>query len=542
MPTTEEPAIVSYEPKRRLSFWRLLLALIILSAIITGATFALRQWRAIQPAVASEPWFAAYTDVTATPLFAFEQMGASQTKEVVLSFVVSLPTDPCTPSWGGAYTVDQATATLDLDRRIARLRQQGGNVAVSFGGLINDELAVKCTDEGKLLQAYKTIVERYSVDTIDLDLELGGLTNTDAATRRASVLSKLQSDIRSQGKNLAIWVTLPVAPQGLTNDGTAAVTSLLKGGVDLAGVNAMTMNYGGSLEEGHTMLDGSKDALTETHRQLGILYQQAGTYLNSATLWSKIGATPMIGQNDSQDEIFSLNDAKGLNEFALSNKIGRMSMWSANRDISCGGNYVDLKVVSSSCSGVTQDKLAFATLLSSSFSGKISSSAKTVTTEDAKSELTPDDPTTSPYQIWSETGAYLQGTKVVWHHNVYEAKWWTQGNVPDNPVLQTWETPWKLIGPVLPGEKPIPQATLPAGTYPDWIGTAEYNTGDRVLFNGIPYQAKWWNKGDSPAASSSNATGSPWAPLTQAQINQIQEEKAKEPPVTTKKKTQPVSQ
>jgi chitinase len=109
---------------------------------------------------------------------------------------------------------------------------------------------------------------------------------------------------------------------------------------------------------------------------------------------------------------------------------------------------------------------------------------------------------------------------------VYQAKWWTEGDVPDSPVLQEWQIPWELIGPVLPGEKPIPQLTLPEGTYPDWSGTDDYNTGQRVLFNGVPYQAKWWTEGDSPAAASSDANGSPWVPLTQAQINAVLAEKA----------------
>ena len=135
-----------------------------------------------------------------------------------------------------------------------------------------------------------------------------------------------------------------------------------------------------------------------------------------------------------------------------------------------------------------------------------------------------DDPATSPYQIWKDSGAYLQGTKVVWHGNVYEAKWWTQGDLPDNPVLQSYETPWKLVGPVLPGEKPVTQPTLPEGTYPTWSGEDKYETGQRVLFNGTPYQAKWWNQGQSPAAASSNADSSPWTPLTQIQIKEILEQ------------------
>jgi chitinase len=231
----------------------------------------------------------------------------------------------------------------------------------------------------------------------------------------------------------------------------------------------------------------------------------------------------MIGQNDIASEIFSLNDAKGLNSFARSQNIGRMSMWSANRDLTCGSNYINLRIVSSSCSGVDQQGKTFAEYLGSGFTGSMVSNAYKVTTNDPKAstQQTADDPKTSPYQIWSDTGAYLQGTKVVWHHNVYKAKWWTQGDLPDSPVLQSWQTPWELIGPVLPGEKPIPQATLPAGTYPDWSGDTTYNTGDRVLFSGVPFQAKWWNKGQSPAAATSNPTNSPWAALTQAQIDEL---------------------
>ncbi len=275
---------------------------------------------------------------------------------------------------------------------------------------------------------------------------------------------------------------------------------------------------------GQNMLSGSESALTQTQRQLGILYARAGLHLNDATLWAKIGATPMIGQNDDAKEVFSLTNAKGFNQFARSHSIGRMSMWSANRDLTCGGNYVDIQVVSDSCSGVNQGSQKFANILGAGFKGDISLSAGIVTKADpvSRAKQAKDNPATSPYQIWSPSGAYLEGTKVVWHHNVYQSKWWTQGDVPDDPVLQSWQTPWDLIGPVLPGETPIPQPTLPAGTYPDWSGTDIYNTGQRVLFNGVPYQAKWWTQGASPAAASSNPDNSPWVPLTQAQISQIE--------------------
>lgn len=45
--------------------------------------------------------------------------------------------------------------------------------------------------------------------------------------------------------------------------------------------------------------------------------------------------------------------------------------------------------------------------------------------------------------------------------------------------------------------------------------------GERVLFEGTPYQAKWWNQGDSPAMATVDPDSSPWIPLSQTQILEI---------------------
>lgn len=514
--------ILSEEPQRRLSPWRVLLAILLLVGLTYTLFFNFQSWQETRAIASLKPWFAAYVDVTATPTYAFEQLRATPTHNVVLSFIVSSSSDACTPSWGGAYTLSQASTGLDLDRRIERLRKQGGGVVVSFGGALHDELARKCTNADKLLQAYQSVIDRYSIDTIDLDLEGSGLTDNDAAKRRAGVIALIQSRRRAQKKSLAVWLTLPVAPQGLTEDGTNAIAQMLQDNVDIAGINVMTMDYANSRDKNETMEHASERALTETHRQLGILYKRAGISLSEATLWRKIGATPMVGQNDVTDEIFTLQDATGLNDFAQVHGVGRLSMWSANRDVQCGDNYVDLKIVSDSCSGVQQDKLSYSTTLGKGYVGDLPLNAKVITTNDLTTTIqTPDDPQKSPYQIWKETGAYLEGTKVVWHRNVYQAKWWTKGDVPDNPVLQSYQTPWQLIGPILPGEKPFQQPTLPKGTYPEWSGDSEYQSGQRVLFERMPYEAKWWNKAESPAASASNPDSSPWIALTQAQVNEI---------------------
>ncbi|MGY6498085.1 MAG: glycosyl hydrolase family 18, partial [Microcella sp.] len=161
-------------------------------------------------------------------------------------------------------------------------------------------------------------------------------------------------------------------------------------------------------------------------------------------------------------------------------------------------------------------------ILANGFSGRIDAVAGIVTTAEPRDPADYiDDPETSPYPIWNEDFSYLAGTKVVWHRNVYEAKWWTRGELPDNPVLNEWETPWTLIGPVLEGEKPMQIPTLPYGTYPEWKGDAVYDRAARVLFDDTAYEAKWWTQGDSPAAYAADPDSSPWVPVSLDEIEEI---------------------
>jgi chitinase len=506
---------------RRLSKSRILVAVVVTAALAVGGVVGARAWWSSATTPVSDPWFAGYVDVTTTPTYAFETPTSDAARNVVLSFIVAKDGDDCTPSWGSFYTMDEAATSLDLDRRLARLKQQGGEPIVSFGGLANDELASTCTDQSSLVAAYQSVVDRYGITTIDLDIEGANLADTTASARRAEAIATVQANTKARGDDLAVWLTLPVAPTGLSEPGTNTVAAFLDAGVDLAGVNAMTMDYGSSRVDGQSMLAASKKALEQTHQQLGILYERADIDLTSGSLWAKIGATPMIGQNDTAGEVFTIADAKAFNKYAVAQGVGRMSMWSLNRDATCGSNYADTRRVSDSCSGVEQGDKSFATLLSAKLVGKPKLAATATTTDEPLPAEEADDPKSSPYGIWSSESTYLSGTKVVWHHNVYSAKWWTRGDLPDNPVLSAWETPWELVGPVLPGEHPVEPVLLPAGTYSEWTGTEAYPEGSRVVVDQYAFEAKWWNQGDSPVTASIDPDDSAWVRLTDAQVRAI---------------------
>ncbi len=512
---------------RRLSFVRVTILVAIVTALVYGGTSGWRHVQDTRVASNGEAWYAGYVDATVTPLYKFEQPTNAATRDVILSFIVADKTDACDPSWGSAYSLDAAGQDLDLDRRIARLRQREGSVVVSFGGAINSELSTVCKDADSLVSAYREVVDRYDLRTIDLDIEGSALSDVAATTRRAVAMKTLQDERKKAGKDLRVWLTLPSSPAGLTTEGKQTVSTMLAEKVELSGVNLMTMDFGGSREEGQSMLDASTSALNATHKQLGQIYARAGKDVGPSTLWRRMGATPMIGQNDVAGEIFTVAEARELSAFAREKGLGRMSMWSVNRDRTCGENYPDVAIVSNSCSGVEQGAESFAKLLRGTMAGRPDKTevapvvpgadGRPESREDADAALT-DDPASSPYPIWQEEGTYVEGTRVVWHRNAYVAKWWTQGDVPDDPVVDETSSPWTLIGPVLPGEKPVVLPTLPAGTYPEWKQDATYRKGERVILNGTPFTAKWYTTGTRPDERATQDDPSPWRQLTDAEL------------------------
>ncbi|MDJ0350738.1 glycosyl hydrolase family 18 [Cryobacterium sp. PH29-G1] len=495
---------------------------VILALVGTGGALGWNQFQDASAASEGTPFFAGYVDVTATPSYSFESAATLTGKSVVLSFIVSNPDEPCEPSWGGVYGLDDAQTTLDLDRRIARFVQNSGDVSVSFGGQANSELATECTDADDLKSAYEAVINRYHLTSIDLDIEGDSLADTEAGLRRATAIASIQADRKAADKALNVWLTLPVSTTGLTSVGITAVDQFLAANVNLAGVNAMTMDFGDTLGSSGSVLEAATAAAEATHAQLDNSYEKHGTPLGPQTLWSKIGLTPMIGQSDIVGESFGLDDAVGLNAFALDKGVGRMSMWSLNRDAGCGTNYPDVTRVSDNCSGVVQGDSTFAQILAQGLTGQIDAVVTSATaTPRVSSTPVPDDPKTSPYPIWSKDATYVDGDRTVWYGNVYAAKWWTSGDQPDTPFSDDSSAPWELIGPVLPGDKPIPVTVVPDGTYPDWVATTIYEKGDRVLFGGRILETKWWNQGESPQAALDGSSTAAWVLLAEDEVKQI---------------------
>ena len=241
----------------------------------------------------------------------FEETGQ---KYYALAFVIS--DSDGQPAWDGSSELRTSTGYY-LDQ-IQELRAHGGDVLISFGGEAGVELAINTPDAGQLESKYQSVIAQYRLTWMDFDIEGKALSKVEANQRRDSVLKQLQT----KNPGLKISFTVPVNPSGLENESVVMIKDAFEKGVAIESVNIMTMDYGTNISRGRKMGGLAVMAANGTHRQLQPIDPAI-----------KIGLTPMIGRNDVKVEIFSLEDARTVMDFARKTPwIRSVSFWSVNRD------------------------------------------------------------------------------------------------------------------------------------------------------------------------------------------------------------------
>lgn len=502
-----DPSLPSFEEEapRQLSPLRILIALLLVAGVAFGSYAGVSSRLDRPAAAATVTWFAPYVDVTLTPTYSFQTPSADPAAQSVLGFVVADPASSCSPSWGGAYTLQQADQTLAVGARIAELSEQGARVVVSFGGRDHTDLATGCQNVQALTSAYAQVVDRYHLHTIDLDVEGTSLDDQAATDRRAQAIRALQVEQARKGSPLGVWLTLPVEPSGLQDNAISVLDAMLAARVDLSGVNILAMDFSHPTTD---MLDDVEKAATAAEAQVSAEFRRYGVVESDAQMWSHVGVTVMIGQNDVAGQQFTVADAQGLVSFAQQVRLGRVSMWSINRDVQCGTTFAQVGLNSNTCSGTSQSRLQFAKVL-----GQLGGTIPAPGTATALPPQPDTNAADAPYPLWSPNASYQSDYKVVRDGYIYQAKWYNAGQDPAQQVQYSWQSPWELLGPVLAGDKAPTITTLPAGTYPTWSSSEEYSAGQKVMFDGLGYQAKWSNQGATPADAVNDPAGSPWQPL-----------------------------
>lgn len=260
--------------------------------------------------------FAPYVDACAFPTpDLLDYYKKSDQKFFTLAFIVANASNKA--AWGG--TIELQTQYL-LDQ-IRKIRSIGGDVSVSFGGANGTELADAIADVDALVVEYSRVIDMYSLNRIDFDIEGGAVGNEEGVDIRNKAIAILNKKY----PKLQITYCLPVLPIGLTLDGEKLVRNACKNGAKIESFNGMSMDFGDS-------------AAPEPEGRMGAYVIASCENLRSQVLSAgysnpKIGTIPMIGVNDVQSEVFRITDAK--NVFDFFHKTPWMSyagFWSVNRD------------------------------------------------------------------------------------------------------------------------------------------------------------------------------------------------------------------
>lgn len=228
-----------------------------------------------------------------------------------IAFIIS--NGSCTATWNGDTPLSSNLYLNDINS----LRAQGGDVLISFGGAAGTELGQACTTVAALQAAYQSVITKYNLTWIDLDIEGAAIADAASINRRNQALRALEA----ANPNLRVSYTIPVNPNGLDGNGTNLLSNAKANGVRVDVVNVMAMDYGSC---GIDMGAAATSAASGTRNQI-----------SSLGMSSSVGVTPMTDVNDTTCEVFSTANSQSLVNFAQANSFVRLlAYWAIDRDTS----------------------------------------------------------------------------------------------------------------------------------------------------------------------------------------------------------------
>jgi hypothetical protein len=280
--------------------------------------------------------FAPYVDISlATGSQVAANAAAAGLPGITLAFLVD---GGCTAVWGGGLgNVSNATFPngTTVKSQIDALTAAGRKVIISWGGALGSVLS-SCGSASQAQAMYQSVFNAYpNISGQDFDIE-GGV-NT-------AVLASALAGLKRANPSKSVSLTLPVLPIGLVQAGLDIVNACHNAGFHPDTINVMAMDYGSYYDNGGNMLLSAQQAAQATRNQTG----------------DTIGVTPMIGQNDTQGEIFTLSNASAFVTWAKGQSyINRLAFWSLSRD---NGGCPGQTWASPTCSGVSQSTWQFSSV------------------------------------------------------------------------------------------------------------------------------------------------------------------------------------
>ncbi len=235
--------------------------------------------------------------------------------DLTLAFVVSGGGCNYNADWTEALFADAQKFTSGTD---------AGRLTLSFGGANGQYIEESCTDANTMAQKMSELVTKTGASGVDFDVE-GARANAGAHAIRSAALKAFQKT----NANVDVSFTLAACPDGLNELGKATLKSAVDAGVKIKYVNLMLMDYGPAYSGGKSMGKVGEASLLKVKDQIKEYFPSD----SDQQLWARLGATPMIGQNDVASEKFDLDDAQYMVDQVFKKyNIGLISYWALQRD------------------------------------------------------------------------------------------------------------------------------------------------------------------------------------------------------------------
>lgn len=260
---------------------------------------------------------APYVDMRVYPPPNLEELAGGDVHRVfTLAYVTSCGG---VPAWAGVVTTD----TLYMADQIRALRVAGGDVIVSFGGPDGPDLAEDVACPRELSKLFESVTDAYDARWIEC-APYGSALAAEAVQTRNAALARFQK--RRPG--VVVSYALPATPTGLTADAVDVLRDAARAGVRVDVVTVLAQNFGDEAAPNPSgyMARYVRQSVLNSRAKVAECFAHA-----------TLGVCPMIGVNDVASEVFGLEEAEAIAQFASDlGWIRHVSYWNANRDVDDG--------------------------------------------------------------------------------------------------------------------------------------------------------------------------------------------------------------
>jgi hypothetical protein len=264
-------------------------------------------------------------------------MAATGIHDLTLAFI--LAHHGCEPRWDGERPLlggsDQAA--------IESIRSAGGEVDASFGGWSGKKLGSACKSAQTLAGAYQQVIDDYSLQAIDIDIEHSEFTSKKVRKRVIEALAIVQRE----DPGLEISITFGTAETGPEPDGQSLIADAAAIGFQPSAWTIMPFDFGTPLTDmGHASIKALE----------GLAHDLVSAYgLSQQAAYEHAGISSMNGQTDEASETVGVEDFHTMLAFAQLHHLARLTFWAVNRDRQCARG----QTPGEDCSGITQTPYAF---------------------------------------------------------------------------------------------------------------------------------------------------------------------------------------